>query len=247
MEGKRAVVPLALIAVVFSALFRGSSTGCAAAHAQTAASSPSETSTANDSAVRSQPGDEPLDSLDVLGESLGADVSTEGLKRRATRAVEWLRPDSTSPPEEREAAVAYLRCLFDLPIRRTAPRLAEAKAAVNVLTTPYPRTPASAASRPFSSQSAVDEVERFLAAYFNQDALKLEHPEDEAKLLAGDFERLDKTSLTLAALHQEADAQRSRVHFLVATLPDPTCKSFRTRCEPLPPRRGRRLALGAHS
>lgn len=221
MEGKRAVVPLALIAVVFSALFRASSTGGAAAHAQTAASRPSETSTANDSGVGSQPGDEPIDSIDVLGESLGADVSTEGLKKRAMRAVGWLRPDSTSTPEEREAAVAYLRCLFDLPIRRTAPRLAEAKAAVNVLTNLFARTPASAASRPFPSQSAVDEVERFLAAYFNQDALRLEHPEDEAKLLAGDFERLDKTSLTLAALHQEADAQRSVVHFMVATLPDP--------------------------
>ena len=223
MAKSRAVVPLALVAILSGALLHIPFTGGVPVNGQTATPGASETTTPNESALR-PPSDGELDTLDVLAESLAVDVSTEGLKKRVKEAVRTLRLDSKSTTEERETAVSDLQAFFNLPIRGNAPRLADAKAAVKAVPDRHPLTPASEpteASRPFLPEAGVDVVDRFLSGYFDQDALRLEHPKDEAKLLAEDFERLAKTPLKLAILQGAAKAQKTDVRFLVATLPDP--------------------------
>jgi hypothetical protein len=229
VEQKHAIVPLAVVAMLSAALFRSSS----AEQSSNGAGPASPTSTlegkADENAALSQPNNDDLDNLDrldVIGRSLGVDLGTAGLKRILLRAVKTLE-QSNEPDraESKQAAAAELKAFFDLPIRASAPRLDKAKCAAWWIAKRYglvgagldrQRPPCLAAPN-----SPAQEVDRFLDAYFNRDALRIQNPRDDAKLLAEDFDRLNKSSLKLRILHDETTRQKTFVHFLIATLPDP--------------------------
>jgi len=118
--------------------------------------------------------------------------------------------------------VWFLQEFFALPIRKDAPKLDEAKGAARKLAGLYLVSDRASSTTDLSDPpgTAVQAVERFLDRYFNEDALRVEHPSNEAKLLAEDFGRMDTLPLAIALLRRAADDQNIRVRFLVATLPD---------------------------
>ena len=165
-----------------------------------------------------------LDALDTLAESLGLDVSPDGLKDTIRQDVAWLhRADDPAAPapaaavarERQQTAFAHLTAFFALPIRDIAPPgLADARGALtqlsDALNTETPPKPATLA-----------KLDRFIAAYFNDDALRVANPSADARLLATDFDTIDRSPLKLAMLHRSAEEQHISVRFMIATLPDP--------------------------
>jgi hypothetical protein len=206
------VAGLALAAAVNPGLTREGTTVAA-----TTAAARQAASAARPAAHGSSEEDE-IDTLDTIGESLAVDLSTDGLRRRATRSVTVLQPRTKSTPAQQQHAVAFLRAFFDLPIRQTDGS-AEAKKAALVLDEKYRRDPASTASTTFAT--AVATITTFLTGYFDEDALSDKDAKKDAILLARDFEHLDKTALKIAVLEQILGARKSKVSFLIGTLPDP--------------------------
>ena len=159
--------------------------------------------------------DDALDTLDTIGESLGVDLSTEGLRRRASRAVETLGGPDASKEPDRQNALVLLRSLFQLNIRPSG-NLEPARAALSAL---------ESTDRPDAAAEHVETLRRFMAGYFNQDALTVSQAgvatDPTAFLLARDFDQIDKTALKITVLRLAARAQQVTFRFLIATLPDP--------------------------
>ncbi len=220
MNNKRALIPITLVTLLVSGL-RFSVPGVSG-DSGTQDARPSVASTPSPTAAAVQSGrDEQPDTLDVLAESLGVDIGKDDLRREALQSVEALRDKSRAAEWPR--AVWFLREFFRLPIRKDAPRLDEARTAAGQLAALYPPADQtkSTEDRADPPLAAVQIVERFLDQYFNEDALRVEHPTNEAKLLAEDFGRLDTLPLAFALLHRAAnDDPKTIVRFLVATLPD---------------------------
>ena len=183
----------------------------------TAAASADKAPPARPAALKS--GDDDLDTLDTIAESLALDTSTEGLRRRAGISLRVLRNagDVITPPQR--LAMVYLKALFALPLR-AGQGLAEARGAVGVLDRVYAagRSPAASAKE---IASATSSIEAFLGGYFDTFALTDKNAQKEDLLRARDFDQLDKDPLKIAILGEVAAQRGSRVEFLIATLPDP--------------------------
>ena len=177
-------------------------------------------STSQSSAVpSSSSGDDDLDTLTTIGESLAIDVSTEGLRRRATRSLKALQsPTGTTTPQQTNA-IGFFKAFLALPIRQTK-ELENARTVLQVLDDEFQQ-----AAESFNSntriQDALDDIDRFLTRYFDQYALTDQHATKEDVLLARDFERLDKTPLKIAVLEQVVRDRHNQIAFLIASLPDP--------------------------
>jgi hypothetical protein len=219
MDRKGGFGSLALVAVVAGALFRAPFGDRPSS--QASATGGTGSSTADRPAAKPHADDdERFDTLDLLGESLGEDLSTEGLKSRGVRLTRTLG-SGRGTNADWARAVAYLRGFFALRIRETAPGLKEAQEAAQALAGEYDPTSDRTAVHKTQHSEAILKVARFLDLYFNDDALHVEHPKDEQKLLAADFERVSKIPLKLEVLKQAALDQNVAVRFLIATLPDP--------------------------
>ena len=155
------------------------------------------------------------DAVDVLGESFGLDFSTDALRHQVTAAVAVLRADGRSS-FERERAGEILRTFAALPIRDRAGNpmwLADGRNQIASLI--------DASTPSATRQESADAVAAFLATYFNDDALRSAQPNDDDRLLAEDFDRIDTTALKLVLLRHAAAPSSTAIRFLIATLPDP--------------------------
>ena len=220
MDKTHAIVPLALVAAVFGALARRPVVAGASHDLRTDAKS--ATGAPASAAPASHGEDADLDTIDLLGDSLGVDVTTDGLRRRAARALDTLgspRADGRTG----DKALALLTDLLALPLRADAPGLPAARSAVARLAAcRTARVEADTRDRRRSTCAADLEIVRgFITVYLNQDALRVAEPGHAETLLAGDFALVDKTPLKLAVLDREADDRHTQVDFLIAMLPDP--------------------------
>jgi len=163
------------------------------------------------------------DALDTIAESLGVDLTTQGLKVTLRQDIAWLRhaDDETLSSaaaavarERRQTAVDRLVAFFGLAIRESAPGLADARAAVAELS----RSLNTKAAPP---RTAVATLERFVTEYFNDDALRVANAPVDARLLATDFDAIDRSALKLAVVRRAAEEQQITVRFMIVTLPDP--------------------------
>jgi hypothetical protein len=216
----RGFVPLTLIVLASGSLFRFASSVSPDTYAQGGAAAPAASAPA-ESAASPALASEESDALDLLAESFGLDFTLDGLKKQAVASVNALRPGGRSSWDERQSALAYLNAFVTLPIRdKGDPQrglVANARGAVAALKARVtPDEPA-----PLLSAAAAADLDQLFAAYFDDEALRAAHATDEAKLLAQNFERIDKSLLKLAVLQQVAAARRTDVRCLVATLPDP--------------------------
>jgi hypothetical protein len=143
--------------------------------------------------------------LDLMAEFFGLDISDEGLKRAVRNAIGQLPQDD---------AISMVRKFFALDITKHARSLEVARAAANEL--------AEWSDRRLSppAPAVQDVISDFVDRYFNQDALKIEHPGNDEKLTALDFASLDKEPLALEVVRQAATAKNLQVRFLIATVPD---------------------------
>jgi hypothetical protein len=159
-----------------------------------------------------------IDTLDAIGESLAVDLSTEGLKRRATRSLRTLLLPQTRSTQQQNA-IAFVQAFFGLPIRETT-ELQRARQAVQELTEEY-RTDAVSVESRSRIERAVKDIDAFLTRYFDQYALGDQRASKDDVLLARDFDQIDKTALKTTVLAQVVKNRNNQVDFLIATLPDP--------------------------
>src|SRR6266540_3713705 len=218
MDKKGGFGSMALVAIVAGALFRAPIGDRSPSQASSTGGAGS--SATDKPAAKHGADDDGFDTLDLLGESLGEDVSTEGLKNRGIRLMRTLGSGRDTNADWGKAA-AYLHGFFLLRIRDTVPGLSEAHEDAKALEGEYDLTSDRTAVHKTQHSEAIPRVARFLDLYFNDDALHVEHPKDEEKLLAEDFEQIGKEPLKVEVLKQTAIDQHIRVHFLIATLPDP--------------------------
>ena len=141
------------------------------------------------------------------------------MKARALRSVDMMRGPIRDLKRDWQRPQQFLRAFVRLRIRATAPGLEEVQKAADELPN-VPITGLDATLTP-ERQQPLDVIKRFLTGYFDQDALSMRNASDEAKLLAADFEALDKSELKLTVLRQASEAQNTNVEFLIATLPNP--------------------------
>jgi hypothetical protein len=164
--------------------------------------------------IQAPKGDEPRrdDSRDapaLLAEYLNVDISPAGLRRQAFASVAVLRDGKDS--ETRTQAAEYLASLLELNIAPRAPYLDRARKAIARIRLDPDRV----------SRSDLDAIGHFLEAYFDQRPLTLEGAPYTAKVIAADFERIDKEPLVLRALRSPTGRDTLAIRVLMATLPDP--------------------------
>ena len=216
MKKSRAVVPLAFL-VLLGSWLRTPLAGAARATVQSDANpGPGAADPAAAAAQSGHDNGDAGDAVALLGESFGLDFSTDALRQQVRGAVALLRAADGRSAVEREHAADILRTFSALPIRDRAGNpawLADGRTQIASLI--GSSTPAA------TREHAADAVAAFLAIYFNDDALRAAHPTDDDRLLAEDFDRLDKTALELVLLRHAAAPSQTSVRFLIATLPDP--------------------------
>ena len=214
MQKQHALVPAGFAALVTAALANQPAAAVTQVVAPQAAASPAQTATAT---ARASDDDDRIDAFDVLAASLGVDISEQGLIRRTRASLRQLRADQDA--SSRTRSTAFLRAFFALPLRTTAPGLADARKALDAIDPSRSDRPIPASDQLFDGNATT--IERFIAGYFNRDVLTLSQAPAGAVLLANDFRTLNRRALELEMLKQAADQQRINVHFLIATLPDP--------------------------
>ena len=215
MQKQQALVPVGFAALVTAALAHQPAAAVTQVVAPQASAAP--TQAAVPTARGSDDGDR-IDTFDMLAESLGVDISEEGLIRRTRISLRQLRADQDA--SSRARGTAFLRAFFALPLRLTAPGLARAREALEAIDPSGSDRPIPASDRPVF-EGHVGTIERFIERYFNRDVLTLSQAPAEAVLLANDFHTLDRRTLELEVLQRAATQQQINVHFLIATLPDP--------------------------
>ena len=213
METRRAVIPLAFVAILSTALFHAPFSGGEITEASPSRMSSSQRSSAGPVALpRVSDDEDSSEVLDVLADSYGIDTSSEGLERMARRSARVLQSTSQRrSQEERRRATGFLSDFFDCGSARPRQdwwRLATRSKGYSTLRTQGPGDDAAM-------------VQRFMELYFDKDALRIEHPDPKSKLLAEDFSRINKTPLKFGVVWREAEAHKSHVRYLIATLPDP--------------------------
>src|SRR5204863_7563869 len=144
--------------------------------------------------------------------SLSINVTTKQLMRRTNRSMARLQPASPATTPATEHPVRCFRALVQLPMR-THSEFAKAREAVSALE----RTPRDTRA----VRAAAEALDAFLARYFDAYALTDARASKEEVLLAGDFDRIDKSALQLAVLERTVKERQIQVRFLIATLPDP--------------------------
>src|SRR5262245_33771149 len=198
MERKSGILPFLLIALIAGgALFPH-----LVQRAQPGPQPVSSTSASQTSLIGGlEPGTEQATgALDLLADFLGLDVSDEALKRAALAAAKELtNPTSLSSLRD---DVQFLEWFLALDITTKATGLEAALSTAREFArelAPTFRdtirlTGQARTAKEFSDQrtGSLKALGGFIDAYLNQEALKIEHPENRDKLIALDFAGLDK-------------------------------------------------------
>src|SRR5215467_8363166 len=171
--------------------------------------------------------------LGLLADYFGVDISTSGLRRQIRQAARNVSSGHEGNNAPKDAAV--LRAFFCLDLRWDAPGVSKLSnnRRLTWATPPRPGTLPpdceNAEEDVSDRQTLVADIER----YFNDDARRDEVVTtrpilgvappvvDERKLVAKDFDRVNKTPLQWALVADALAQRRAWVQFLIATVPDP--------------------------
>jgi hypothetical protein len=190
---------IALVALLSSAIFR---TTAAPAPTPQSADQPKKPQ-----APHAQPAGDDVTALDLLADSLGVDISPDGLKRRTQRALRTL-----STPRTHDELTSDVRFLWAI-LQAVPDDTLDIGTARSSLKTFADTQQIELAAVDDTSQASTNplpvDVSAFLTKYIN------------AAATSDAFERLDSAKLRREVLRLAAKDLGIRVRFLIATLPDP--------------------------